>query len=155
MRLIHELAHVISWDPAVGAPFIENVLLDPHSPFFEESWGRDGKSFYRKHLPSTAIMNRVNFYFGGGTPLPPKDLPGLYKELASTNFVNLYSAQNPKEDYAESLALYVHTVLLKRPYEIRIQNGKKVQVIKACWEDQRCEGKKKILQNELKRIGLT
>jgi len=62
----------------------------------------------------------------------------------------LYSATRPGDDFAEAFASYVHTVLMRKPWEIRIYaNGKQAKVYGPCWSEARCAGKKKILERFL------
>ena len=68
-----------------------------------------------------------------------------------TNFPTLYAATNPSDDFAESFVSYVHTVLMKRPWEIAIRHdGKVVKTYRTCWEETRCAAKRRILEDLLR-----
>jgi hypothetical protein len=70
-----------------------------------------------------------------------------YENLQRTNFVTLYGATRPGDDFAEAFASYVHTVLMKRPFAIRIYNkGTPATIFEACWQQPRCAEKKKFLE---------
>jgi len=75
----------------------------------------------------------------------------VYRDLAATNFPTLYAATNPSEDFADSFVSYVHTVLLKRPWEITIRyDGKVALTYGSCWEEARCAAKRRILEDLLR-----
>ena len=51
----------------------------------------------------------------------------------------------------ESFVSYVHTVLLKRPLEIRLyRDGRIAKTYRSCWEEKRCAEKRKFLEEFLK-----
>ncbi len=70
-------------------------------------------------------------------------LPETFKDLAQSNFPSLYAATQPQEDFAESFAQYVHTVMLGQPWELTLRvNGTIKAQLGACFLDRRCPGKK-------------
>ena len=70
-----------------------------------------------------------------------------YGALERTNFATLYAATNPNDDFAESFASYVHTVLMAQPFAIEIhENGRLAKTFKACWSEARCAEKRRILE---------
>jgi hypothetical protein len=73
-----------------------------------------------------------------------------YERLERTNFPTLYAATHPADDFAESLASFVHTVMLKKPFEIRIyRDGEIAKRYGGCWTEERCAGKRRILEELL------
>jgi hypothetical protein len=75
----------------------------------------------------------------------------VYGELAKTNFPSLYAATRPGDDFAESFASYVHTVVLKRPWDITIaHDGEVVTHVGACWDEPRCADKRRTMEAILK-----
>jgi molybdopterin-binding protein len=60
----------------------------------------------------------VVYYFGA--KLPAGQMVATYESLERTNFVTLYAATHPADDFAEAFASYVHGVLMGRPWEISI-----------------------------------
>jgi hypothetical protein len=69
--------------------------------------------------------------------------PGLEK----TNYPSLYAATQPADDFAEAFTSYVHVVLQQRPWQITISRGGEVlKVFEACWEEPRCAGKRRLLE---------
>ena len=74
----------------------------------------------------------------------------MYDELEGTNFPTLYASTHPADDWAESFAGYVHSVLLGKPFEIRIYRGKKlIKAYGSCWEAPRCAEKRKYIERFL------
>ena len=151
--LLHELAHVISIGGNIHPPWNvapKDVSSLSSYPFFQLSWTRskDGNSFESIFDASFPQRKDVVYYFGAR--LAGGKLLGVYENLERTNFVTLYGATRPGDDFAEAFASYVHTVLMKRPFAIRIfQDGTEVKVFEACWNQPRCADKKRLLENLL------
>ena len=73
-----------------------------------------------------------------------------YEILERTNFATLYAVTRPGDDFAEAFASYVHTVLMQRPFAIRIyRGGRLVKAYGPCWTEPRCAEKRKIIENFL------
>jgi hypothetical protein len=148
--LLHELGHVLS----VGASFHPSWNLAPAKvpaeesfPFFELSWFVDrARNRYASHFDIVFPERKdVAYYFGAR--LPASSMASIYESLEQTNFPTLYAATHPADDFAESFANYVHTVLMKKPFEIRIsQDGRVARRYGACWDEERCAEKRKILE---------
>ena len=72
-----------------------------------------------------------------------KGLPKTFKRLERSNFPSLYAATMPQEDFAESFAMYVHTVMMSKPWELTLrQNGTIVAELSSCFVDGRCPKKR-------------
>jgi hypothetical protein len=148
--LLHEFAHVLS----AGATFHPDWNLAPVNvpkkdryPFFDHSWSIDReRNRYESHFDRAFPERRdVVYYFGA--KLSGTTMPSIYASLEQTSFPTLYAATHPADDFAESLASYVHTVMMKRPFEIRIsEKGRIVKRFAACWNEERCAEKRKILE---------
>ena len=90
----------------------------------------------------------VVFYFG--PKLDAAAMDATYAALELTNFPTLYAATHPADDFAEAFANYVHVVMMRKPFEIRIERGgKAVRTYRACWEAQRCAAKRAYLESFL------
>ncbi len=77
-------------------------------------------------------------------------MASVYEQLEQTNFVTLYGATAPVDDFADAFASYVHTVLMGRPLEIRIfQDEQLVKTYLACWAETRCAEKRKVIEQLL------
>jgi len=152
--LLHELGHILSlgenihprWDQPK-----DKINLD-HYPFAYLSWeiGNQPDSLYISRFePRFPLRKKTVYYFG---PILYADqMAAVYEQLKETNFPTLYAATGPEDDFAESFVSYVHTVMLKRPLEIRIfQNDKITKTYKSCWEETRCATKREYLEKLLK-----
>jgi hypothetical protein len=151
--LLHEIAHVLS----IGANFhplwaIEPKDVDPAGdfPFFRLSWTVDRKENHYATPFDAEFPGRRDVHYYFGARLSGDRMASTYDLLERTNFPTLYAATRPGDDFAESFVSYVHTVLLGRPFEIRIaRGGKVVKVFESCWTQPRCAAKRKLLEDFL------
>jgi hypothetical protein len=148
--LLHELGHVL----AINRDVHPNWTLRPNEvpaserfPFFELSWSIDrGKNAYVS-LFDADFPQRSSVAYYRQAKLEAKDLVPAYDALQKTNFPTLYAATSPGDDFAESFVSFVHTVLMKRPWEITLRkDGKVVKTYHTCWEEPRCAPKRRILE---------
>ncbi len=145
--LLHELGHIISigenihprWDgPASSVEKFPFAMLSwkliPDAPRYE--------SIFDKAFP---LRQKLVYYFGA--QLNGSQMLEAYEQFATTNFPTLYAATRPGDDFAESFVSYVHSVVMKRPWEIRLYtDGKLAKSYKSCWEEKRCAEKRRILE---------
>jgi hypothetical protein len=152
--LLHELGHIVSIDENIHPRWDQwpaAYSSVDHYPFAQLSWeivnaSNGYASLFEKEFP---LRKDVVYYFGA--KLNGGQMVEVYEQLERTNYPTLYAATSPGDDFAESFASYVHTVLLKRPLEIRLyRNGKLAKTYKSCWEEKRCAAKRKILEELLK-----
>lgn len=152
--LLHELGHVLSinrdihprWDRAP-----KDVAASARFPFFSLSWTIDRKQDRYASLFDGAFLRRRSIVYYLGAKLEAGAMTDVYAALAKTNFPTLYAATSPGDDFAESFASYVHTVLMMRPWEITIRrDGKAAMTYRTCWEEPRCAAKRKILEDLLR-----
>ena len=152
--LLHELGHVASigaaihprWDQPPG----KNSTLAGY-PFAQLSWRITGKDNRYASLFDASFPQRRNVVYYFGAKLAGNRMVSVYERLEHTNFPTLYAATRPGDDFAETFASYVHTVLLKRPLEIRLyRDGGIAKTYRSCWDEQRCAEKRKLLEEFLK-----
>lgn len=156
--LLHELGHVL----AIGEDF--HPPWDGRGenksrvyPFTELAWP-GFKSFMttyssRYDQTSFTLRPRLRFY-QASPPMKPHEVLPVYQQLRSTNFVTLYGATNPGDDFAEAFATYVHNVMLKRPYYVSILNkGQEVERFGLCWSQKRCRPKRVMLEKFINSKG--
>lgn len=68
--------------------------------------------------------------------------PDLMNTIKQSNFESLYSTSGPGEDFAESFATYVHTIIMGRPWRLSLYvDGKKTDEMISCHLDGRCPQK--------------
>ncbi len=147
--LLHEIGHLLS----VGERFHPFWFDGPAAvrrigeyPFLDLSWrvAPDGRDFVSLFEGSFPQRKEVVFY--GKPKLDGAAIGEVYRRLGETNFATLYGATNPYDDFAEAFATFVHTVLMGKPYEIRILEGGVLRsVYRSCWGQERCEAKSRIL----------
>lgn len=149
--LLHEIAHVISinrkfhprWDKSP-------VGLNPY-PFAQLSWvySKEINGYASHYETQFPLRKEVRYYFGA--KLAGAQMANVYAQIEDTNYPTLYAATNFGDDFAESFASYVHTILMKRPLEISIYENRILKKkFGACWEKERCAEKRKILEEILK-----
>ncbi|MCE9640926.1 MAG: hypothetical protein K8S22_12400, partial [Betaproteobacteria bacterium] len=151
--LLHELGHVLpigeNFHPFWGIP-PKDVPPAENYPYFGLSWAVDRPNNQYVTLFDASFLQRKDIVYYFGAKLAADQMVATYDNLERTNFVTLYSATRPGDDFAEAFASYVHTVLMRKPWEIRIYaNGKLAKVYGPCWREARCAEKKKILERFL------
>lgn len=147
--LLHELGHVLSVRGDIHPPWNTepmDIASTAAYPFYELSWkiDRAGNRHVSKFDDVLPLRSKTSYYFGA--KLQANQMVEVYDALARTSYPSLYASLNPGDDFAESFATYVHTVLMGRPFAIRLsQDGKVVKTFGACWSEPRCADKRKIL----------
>ncbi len=152
--LLHELSHTLAINGNIHPDWNaepKDVQSLANFPFASLSWSVDKSSnSYVTIFDKTFLQRKDVIYY-----LKPKLLSDrmvdTYANLERTSFATLYAATNPFDDFAEALTTYVHTVLMKKPFAIRIyKDGKLAKVYRSCWAQKRCAEKRKILERFLK-----
>lgn len=103
-------------------------------PFASLSWRfSDDRNKYVT-LFDNDFKRRTNVVYYFGARLDAEEMVPSYSMLESTNFPTLYAATRPGADFAESFASFVHTVLMKRPFAIRIYVDDNIaKTFEMCW----------------------
>jgi hypothetical protein len=133
--LVHELGHVVSrameGDPTIAA-------------FMRASWPRQDA------LAATPLVHypeRSNL-----APLPDDKIEAYFDLIASGPFPSPASVSNSDEDFADSIATYMHTVLRGRPWELELERGGQVlRSLHTCWDEARCSAKRQLIEQLLQR----
>lgn len=151
--ILHELAHIMSIGENIHPVWDKPPNTEPglvKFPFANLSWqiDRAGNRYSSRFDATFPERTDVVYYFGAR--LDGKSMIDVYERLERTSFPTLYAATTPGDDFAESFVSYVHTVMMKRPWEIRIfQDGKLISKVGLCWEEKRCAEKRRILEEFL------
>jgi len=149
--LLHELGHVLAINEKVHPPWNlepKEITSIADFPFARLSWAIEGDRYATKFDASFPQRKDLVFYLGAR--LKADQMLATYDSLERTNFPSLYAATSPGDDFAEAFASYVHTVLMKKPYQIRIyRDGRIVKTVQSCWEQARCAEKRKLLERIL------
>jgi hypothetical protein len=151
--LLHELAHVISIGGKIHPPWTtepRDIQSAAEYPYLSLSWLVEKENNRYATLFDRKFAQRKNVVFYLGAKLSGEHMVDIYDKLEATNFPTLYAVTNPFDDWAEAFVTYVHTVMMNKPFGIRIfQDGKLVKDYKSCWAEKRCEEKRKILERFL------
>ena len=148
--LLHEMGHVISINERFHPSWKLDASQIPSSaeyPWFWSSWdvARDDNRFVTHY--DRAFPQRTDVVYYLGAKLPADQMIAAYDNLEQTNFATLYSVTRPADDFAEAFASYVHAVLMKKPFEIRIyRDDKLAKLYQSCWSEKRCLQKKRMLE---------
>ena len=148
--LLHEIGHVLSIGGTIQPRWDALPSSVDRFPFAKLSWVFDsGQSRYASIFDASFPERKdVVYYFGA--KLEGKTQIQIYERLEHTSFPTLYAATHPGDDFAESFASYVHTVLQKRPWKIRLtRDGKLAKTFAPCWDEKRCAEKRKFLEEFL------
>ncbi len=153
--LLHELGHVFSKGgdahPPWNTPPKEDQPTDAY-PFFQLSWfiSSGDRRYVTKFDGLFPERKDVVYYLRA--KLSAEQMLDTYSKLEDTNFSTLYSVTHPFDDFAEAFANYVHVVLMKKPFKVRIfQRGKLAKEYGPCWEERRCAEKRRLLETMLDR----
>ncbi|MFZ6744031.1 hypothetical protein ACO0LC_12445 [Undibacterium sp. JH2W] len=74
----------------------------------------------------------------------------IYQALEKTGFPSLYAATNAYDDFAESLAMYVHAVIMGKPYHLKVASGDQIIMeIGDYWSSPRARAKKQLFAEYL------
>jgi len=148
--LLHEFGHVVSINEKFHPSWKLEAREIPASadfPWFWSSWdvSPEDNLFVTHYDRDFAQRKDVVYYLGA--KLPADQMIAVYDNLEQTNFATLYSVTRPGDDFAEAFASYVHTVLMKKPFEIRIyRDDKLAKLYKSCWTEKRCLQKRRMLE---------
>ena len=153
--LLHELGHILSIGKKIHPQWGQqkNKTSLDRFPFSLLSWeyGNQNDNHYISRFEAQfPLRKNIVYYFGA--KLNGDQMLDAYRQLEETNFPTLYAATSPSDDFAESFVSYVHTVMMKRPLEIRIyHDGRIVITYNSCWEEKRCAEKRKFLEKFLRK----
>lgn len=152
--LLHELGHVLSINRDIHPRWDREPRETPEGarfPFYDLSWTVDRKAnrFVSRFDGDFPLRRSVAYY--RQPQVAASDMVTVYDALAATDFPTLYAATSPGDDFAESFVSYVHTVMMKRPWEITIRHdGKVMKTYRTCWPEPRCAAKRAILESLLR-----
>ncbi|WP_317201748.1 hypothetical protein [Janthinobacterium sp.] len=142
--LLHEFGHVL----AAGRRFLpdwwigaEHFLAREDYVFLPLSWDltEDGRIVA---LAENDFALRARIVYYAAPQIEGAAMAEVYRALRQTSFPTLYASTTVYEDFAESFACYVHTVLLGKPFAVRIRHhGELVLDWELDWRGARLAGK--------------
>jgi hypothetical protein len=147
--LLHELGHVIDTDRDIVPDSFSYGNRTTGCGFVCLSWKQRELHRYGGHLTSAmSHLNRGQYrpYVMG--------LPKTLEALKASNFPSLYATVLPEEDFADSFAMYVHTVMLGLPWELTFRvDGEIKTEIGSCFHEGRCPKKRDYFDALLADVG--
>jgi len=136
--LLHELGHVVDYDLGItpGSFNYGEPTLD--CGFTCLSWVQPSQ-----HRFSPRIGAAMQSADDASLDAYVKALPDTFRLLSASNFPSIYATTMPEEDFAESFAQYVHSVVLGHPWELTLRvDGTIQERLGSCFLERRCPGKK-------------
>jgi hypothetical protein len=150
--LLHEFGHVLT----AGTGFLPDWWIDPQDvgstedySFLPLSWQvTEDKRIVPLAQDDFALRGSLKYYADG--QLAGDAVLDVFEAVGKTSFATAYAATNAYEDFAESFASYVHTVLMKKPLEIRVSiQGQILVRHPERWSDSRCGQKRDLFASFL------
>jgi hypothetical protein len=127
--LLHEFGHVLT----AGRRFLPIWWLPPEFmtssadyEFLQLGWQISAEKKIVPR-PEEDFAGRLAVSYYGVAQLDEHAMLAMYQGLQGTSFVSLYASTNAYDDFAETFATYVHSVMMKRPFRVRIYRGAVVE----------------------------
>jgi hypothetical protein len=140
--LLHEIAHLVGAAQRQHPDWNDKNADPANYPFSRLSWRMDGKAPASRHDSAFPLSAKVGYYKFKAASLKSEDIERVYRQFGQSGFVSLYAATNMFDDFAETYAMYVHVVLQRRPWQLRIRQGDRVVMqIDRPILDERCKQK--------------
>ena len=109
--IVHELAHVLSYDEILGVP--SSAIAECRAYFKKNGCPKDNSYIiaFADAFWTTADLNRTTRFL---TQSKPSEAAYDYYDFHADQYVSGYAALSPEEDFAESFAAYVTDSEVKR-----------------------------------------
>jgi hypothetical protein len=150
--LLHEFGHVITGCRG----FLPDWWIDPQTlrsgddyPFLRLSWQiNEEKKIVPRAAEDFSLRSQLGFY--EDRDMSREAMLEVYKALRATSFATAYAVTNAYEDFAESFATYVHTVLMGKRYVVCISHqGEEVLRHEHYWDAPRAAAKRHFMERLL------
>lgn len=136
--LIHEMAHIIG--PSIKAHPRSNEGDPKLFEFSSFSWNAYDTSKYDDNFK---YRKEFKLYRFEEASLELKDSQKIITDLKNTDFCSVYSSYSFFEDFAEAYAIYVHSVLMKKPYILTLSHkGKEIESFRDPYKSENLQKKK-------------
>jgi hypothetical protein len=149
--LLHEFGHFVGMDPAIHPSWSHEPSREAlaNARFASLSWVYKDGDYVSRFDADFTLRPKIVFYGNFQSKLPARDAESVLRALSKTDFPTPYAATSNADDFAESLANFIHVVLDRRPYWVEVsKKGKVLYRLDSCWGTPRCAAKEKYL-NEL------
>jgi len=150
--LLHEFGHVLT----AGKQFLPIWWLPPDAmkqtgdyDFLRLGWQIDAdKRIVPKREEDFAERTGIFYYDTKG--LDDTAMLAAYRALQGTSFPSLYASTNAFDDFAETFATYVHSVMLGKPARVRIVSDDAVYLEReSFWTSPRSQPKRAFMEELL------
>lgn len=140
--LLHEIGHSLGLASCALSSWTRKQVTS--SRFSDLSWStRDNevKGNFDEVFP---LRKSIKPYTFDRSTLAQDQITAVYQMLNTrTNFPTIHAATDLWEDFAESFVSYIHVVVEKKPYEVRISEaGQPDMMYASCWTEPRCKDKR-------------
>lgn len=133
----HEFGHILDFANKVNdfkesCPEETEENLYPECEVKENSWSAISWITDRQPKMQNDFPNRTKlcFYMCESGIIPSHDIPQVYQSLYDqTDFISLYSATNPWDDFADSLAYFLMDKYLRTTYSADTKQGASYDVV--------------------------
>ena len=113
--LLHEIAHIVGLSTKAHPRTDKG---DPKLfPFSAISWKSFDDSMYDANFKD---RKSVKLYRFDKAKLSLNDSTEIISNLKKSDFCSIYASTDFFEDFAEAYTIYVHTVLMKKPYSLKL-----------------------------------
>jgi hypothetical protein len=150
--LLHEFGHVLT----AGKQFLPIWWLPPDAmketgdyDFLRLGWQIDGD---KRIVPKAEedFAERTGIFYYDTKGLDDAAMLSAYRALQGTTFPSLYASTNAFDDFAETFATYVHSVMLGKPARVRIVSDDAVHLERDnFWASPRSADKRAFMQELL------
>ena len=150
--LLHEFGHVLT----AGKQFLPVWWLPPEAmkptgayDFLRLGWQIDGD---KRIVPKAEedFKERTGIFYYDTKGLDDAAMLSAYRALQDTSFPSLYASTNAFDDFAETFATYVHSVMLGKPARVRIVDDDAVYLERdSFWASPRSAPKRAFMQELL------
>jgi len=118
--------------------------------FASLSWAFKDGDYVSRFDTQFPLRRKIVFYGVDSVKLPISVAAPFLRSLAETDFPTPYAATSNADDFAESLANFVHVVIDHRPYWVEVsKDGEALYRFESCWGTTRCAAKEKFLSELL------
>jgi hypothetical protein len=142
---------ILNWNPKYYPTNNIDLLSNfKNFGFLNESWKLENDIVTSKFDSVPEDMNYLRYYTSDDILFNTEDMLNFYESLDGTNYPNLYAFSSSSKDFVESIATYIHTTVLDKPFSIDINENKKLKGnFGACWQQARCHHKRKEIEKIL------
>jgi hypothetical protein len=139
--LLHEFGHVLTADASFLPRWWEPVP-DEAFAFLDLSWEIGPLQRFLPR-PGSDFLLRATVDFYGKNKLDNDAILTAYAGLEGSSFPSLYGATNPYDDFAECFATWVHSEIMQRPYQLRVDfDGVPQAYLDSFWASPRSAAKR-------------